>query len=212
MRRSAPGAFKWVERVAGDHIELVANPDYFGDGPYLERLIFKYIPDLTVLYTQFKTGDIDIVGLQWITADHYEEASKLAGPGRDAGAEPFVENIYLQHRRPQFKDQAVREALYYGMDKQAIIDALYYGLPTPTETFLPQQSCDYNPDLPKHELQPREGEADPGRGRLGAGRGRHPREGRRAARRSPTRPPPATTSASRRSSSSSRPWPRSASR
>ena len=30
------GPFKWVERVAGDHIELAANPDYYGDGPYLE--------------------------------------------------------------------------------------------------------------------------------------------------------------------------------
>ena len=71
------GAFKWGERVAGDHIELVANPDYFGEGPYLEQLIFKYIPDITVLYTQFKSGDIDLVGQAYITADHYEEASKL---------------------------------------------------------------------------------------------------------------------------------------
>ena len=52
--------------------------DYFGDGPYLERVIYKYIPDLTVLYTQFKTGDIDVIGLQWITPDHYEEAKALA--------------------------------------------------------------------------------------------------------------------------------------
>src|SRR5690606_4588873 len=73
------GAFKWARRVAGDHIELVANPDYFGDGPYLERVVVKYIPDMTVLYTQFKTGDIDVAGLQWITPDHYEEAKQLEG-------------------------------------------------------------------------------------------------------------------------------------
>lgn len=72
------GPFKWVNRVAGDHIEMAANTDYFGDGPYLEKLIVKYIPDLTVLYTQFKTGDIDVIGLQWITADHYDEAKALA--------------------------------------------------------------------------------------------------------------------------------------
>ena len=62
------GAFKWGQRVSGDHIELVANSNYFGEGPYLERIIFKYIPDLTVLYTQFKSGDMDIVGQQYITA------------------------------------------------------------------------------------------------------------------------------------------------
>ena len=31
--------------------------DYLRRGPLLERLVFKYIPDLTVLYTQFQTGD-----------------------------------------------------------------------------------------------------------------------------------------------------------
>jgi peptide/nickel transport system substrate-binding protein len=51
------GAFRWGSRTAGDNIQLVANADYFGDGPHIERLVIKYIPDLTVLYTQFKTGD-----------------------------------------------------------------------------------------------------------------------------------------------------------
>ena len=49
-------------KLAGDHITLEANPAYHGPGPYLDRLLFKYIPDLTVLFTQFKTGEIDITG------------------------------------------------------------------------------------------------------------------------------------------------------
>ncbi len=40
------------------------------------------------------------------------------------------------------------------MDKQSIIEAIYYGLPKPSESFLPQQSWAYNPDLPKHEYNP----------------------------------------------------------
>ncbi len=145
------GAFKWQNRVAGDHIEVVANPDYFGDGPYLERVIYKYIPDLNVMYTQFKTGDIDVTGLQWITPDHYEEAKALEGKVVNVVPTSTVESFSLNMERPQFKDLAVRQALYYAIDKQAIIDALYYGLPTPTESYMPQQSFYYNADLPKHE-------------------------------------------------------------
>ena len=145
------GAFKWGQRVAGDHIELVANPDYFGEGPYIEQLIFKYIPDVTVLYTQFKSGDVDLVGQTYITPDNYEEARNL--PGRVVTLVPkaSVESIYLNLERPQFKDLAVREALYAAIDRQGIIDALYYGVPKTTESFMPQQSLYHNPDLPAQE-------------------------------------------------------------
>jgi peptide/nickel transport system substrate-binding protein len=146
------GAFKWGQRVAGDHLELVANPDYFGEGPYLERMIFKYIPDLTVFYTQFKSGDVDMVGQAFITPDNYAEASNLPGRVVTLVPSPSVESIYLNLERPQFKDRAVREALYAAMDRQAIIDALYYGVPTATETFMPQQSFYYNPDLPAEKF------------------------------------------------------------
>lgn len=146
------GPFKWVNRVAGDYIELAANTEYHGDGPYLEKLIIKYIPDLTVLYTQFKTGDIDVIGLQWITADHYDEAKDLPDRVVIKAPNPTVESIGLNLGKPQFQDKAVRQALYAALDKATLIDALYYGLPLPTESYMPQQSFFYNPDLPKHEF------------------------------------------------------------
>ncbi|MBZ4690499.1 MAG: peptide transporter substrate-binding protein [Cereibacter sp.] len=159
---SAPigtGAFKWKERVAGDHIELEANTEYFGDGPYLERLVLKYIPDLTVLYTQFKTGDIDVAGLQWITPDNYEEAQTLEGKEVQVVGTATFESLTFNMERPQFQDLKVRQALYHALDKQAIIDALYYGVPQPTETYMPKESFYYNADLPKHEYDPEKAKA-----------------------------------------------------
>ena len=146
------GAFKWGQRVAGDHIELVANPDYFGEGPYIEQLIYKYIPDATVLYTQLKSGDVDLLGRVYITADNYEEARTLPGLVVTLVPWPSLESIYLNLERPQFKDLAVREALYAAIDRQGIIDALYYGVPRLAESFVPQQSTYHNPDLPAHEF------------------------------------------------------------
>ncbi|MGJ4857332.1 peptide ABC transporter substrate-binding protein [Labrys sp. La1] len=148
------GPFKWSKRVAGDYIELAANEDYFGEGPYLERVVYKYIPDMTVMYTQFKTGDVDLVGLQWITADHYEEAKTLEGKIVTVVPNGTIESVAFNMERPQFKDPAVRKALYHALDKKTIIEALYYGLPTPTESYMPQQSYYYNPDLPKQEYDP----------------------------------------------------------
>ncbi|MCC6718008.1 MAG: peptide ABC transporter substrate-binding protein [Acetobacteraceae bacterium] len=148
------GPFMWGERVAGDHVLLRANPHYFGDGPYLERLVFKYIPDMTVMYTQFRTGEIDYTSIQGITPDRYAEARKL--PGRIISVNPSasIESITPNLEMPQVSELAVRQALYYGMNKKAIIDAIYYGLPTPAESFLPKQSWAYDAGLPKQEYSP----------------------------------------------------------
>ncbi|KTR02971.1 ABC transporter substrate-binding protein [Aureimonas ureilytica] len=153
------GPFKWKQRVAGDYILLEANKDYFGNGPHIATLIYKYVPDLNVMYTQFKAGDIDVAGLQWITPDHYEEAKTLEGKVVSVVPGSTIESLTLNMERPQFKDPKVREALYHAIDKQSIIDALYYGLPTPTESYVPQQSYYYNPDLPKHEYSPEKAKA-----------------------------------------------------
>jgi peptide/nickel transport system substrate-binding protein len=42
------------------------------------------LTDLTVLYTQFKSGDIDLVGQPYITPDHYGEAKSL----------PIIQGLY----------------------------------------------------------------------------------------------------------------------
>jgi peptide/nickel transport system substrate-binding protein len=145
------GPFKWSKRVAGDHIEMVANDSYFGDGPYIETLIYKYIPDTTVLYTQFKTGDIDAVGIKYISPDYYEEAKTLAERSVTIAPVATVEVLMFNLGRPQFREKAVREALYCALDKRSIIDALYYGIPSETETYMSKALVYYNPDLPKHE-------------------------------------------------------------
>jgi len=145
------GAFKFKNRVPGSYLELEANTDYFGDGPYLERVIYRYIPDLTVLYTQFKSGDIDVTGQQGITADHYDEAKDLPGKNVAIAHTSSIECLALNLSKPQFQEQAVRAALYHALDKETIINTIYYGLPQPVESYIPKQSAYYNTELPVHE-------------------------------------------------------------
>ena len=148
------GPFRFQSRVAGDHIVLRANDKYHGPGPQLERVIFKDIPDLSVLYTQFKTGAVDVTGMQGISAEFYAEAKGLPGIVVHPHATPSVEYIYFNHGNPKFKEFAVRQALYYALDKKAIIDQIYYGVPKPVEGYLPPNSWAYNPELPRHEFNP----------------------------------------------------------
>jgi peptide/nickel transport system substrate-binding protein len=146
------GAFTFGERVAGNYIMLNANPDYFGDGPHLEKAIWRYIPDMTVLYTQFRTGDIDVIGLQGIQPDRYEQAKGIEGREVVIAPSATVESISFNMGKPQFQDPEVRRALSLALDRQSIVEAIYYGIPELTESFLPKESFYHNQNLPVTEF------------------------------------------------------------
>ena len=127
---------------------------YHGKGPYVERVVFKYIPDLTVLYTQFRTGQVDYTGLQGILPNFVQEAKTLKGRKIFVSATSSVEHVAPNLEFGPFADRTVREALYLAINKQAIIDALNYGLPTQTESFVPQQAWSFQQGLPQHKYDP----------------------------------------------------------
>jgi peptide/nickel transport system substrate-binding protein len=143
-----------VSRAAGDHIVLEQNGDYHGDGPYLERVVFRYIPDQTALYTQFRTGEIDYLGLSGIQPSFEAEAKALPGVKIMAAPTPFIEHVALNLGFAPFAEKAVREALYLGMDKVARIQSIYQGRPIETESYVPQGHWAYDDALPKHRYDP----------------------------------------------------------
>jgi len=139
------GAFKFVEWVAGDHITVEANRAYHGPGPYVDRLIYKYVPDLTVLFTQFKTGEIDITGTQGILVDLYPEAKALPNARVFVTPGTQYENVGFNFLNPLFQDRRVRQALYFGMDKKPIVEKIFHDLVPEAETYIPPQSWAFNP-------------------------------------------------------------------
>ncbi|CAN7347185.1 peptide ABC transporter substrate-binding protein [Variovorax paradoxus] len=153
------GPFKFVSRKTGDHVMLEANPNYFGKAPSLNRLIFKYVPDLNAMYTQFKTGEIDYVGLQGIPANFYKEANALRGRRVYPAQRGAVENLTLNLAHPALGDKAVRKALNIAMDRQAICDLVYYGVPKPANNYLVPTHWASNPNLPKPEFDPKKASA-----------------------------------------------------
>lgn len=154
---SAPigtGPFKWGSRTSGDNITLIANENYHGDGPYLERAVLKYVPDMTSLYAQFRTGQVDTILISGIPQNFYEEAKNL--PDQDVFIAPSgnIELVMPNLEHPALSEKAVRQALYHAINKDVIIDAIYYGVPEATESFAPRESWAFNPNLPEHVYDP----------------------------------------------------------
>ncbi len=57
----AGGPFAIKEWVAGDHMTLVANPNYFGNKPKLDFVDIKFVPDPETGLAALKTGDVDLM-------------------------------------------------------------------------------------------------------------------------------------------------------
>ena len=153
------GPFKFVSRKTGDHMILEGNSNYFGKAPSLNRLIFKYVPDLNAMYTQFKTGEIDFIGLQGIPANFYKEATALRGRRVHASTRGAVENLALNLAHPVLSDKAVRKALNIAIDRQSICDLVYYGVTKPANNYLVPTHWACNPNLPKPEHDPKKAAA-----------------------------------------------------
>ena len=141
------GPFRFKERVAGSYISFEPNASYHLGAPKLRSLVQKYVPDQQTLYAQFQTGEVDIYDLQGIPPLLYSRAQKLPGSHILLSPSPFVEFIYFNCGKPQFKDKVVRKAIYMAIDKKGWIDAVYYGVPQPTLSYLPPNHWAYNKTL-----------------------------------------------------------------
>jgi len=126
------GPYKFEKWESGQRITLAANDDYFRGRPHLDRLVMKIIPDLNAQIMELMGGHIDTMLL---TPDQYEEkqADRDFMKHYTMFRYPAFSYTYLGFNLedPRFKDQRVRQALAYAIDKQEIIDGVLLGLGTP---------------------------------------------------------------------------------
>ncbi|MDQ3412981.1 MAG: ABC transporter substrate-binding protein, partial [Chloroflexota bacterium] len=55
------GPFRFASYTPAASIDLLTNYDYYGDGPYVDRLIFQIIPDADTAVQALRNGEIDLV-------------------------------------------------------------------------------------------------------------------------------------------------------
>jgi peptide/nickel transport system substrate-binding protein len=141
------GPFKFVEWVKGSHVEMEANQDYWGEGPYIETLIYKIIPEQTVALMAFEAGEID-----YTTNVPLHEIDRLAaieGVSVHTHADPSAGILqfgcYSQNPGP-IGDNRVRQALWLSIDNQKIVDEIYYGYADPGASSIGTSSPYHNPD------------------------------------------------------------------
>lgn len=130
------GPFKFDEHVIGSHVRLVANTDYFGDGPYLEEVIFAFTPSETTAMTKIEAGEAG-----WMTASPaFAEIKRLqSANGVKVDMQPSTITQWMGFNmdggRQYVSDPKVREAIAYALDNKEIAEKLYSGLVKPATSW-----------------------------------------------------------------------------
>lgn len=122
------GPFRFVRHDQGQQWIFDANPEFpeeLGGRPYVDRVVWRYIPEMTTLLTELLTGTIDV----YIGPNPNQAATIESSPNTRLIAAPNPQWNYLafNNRRPFFEDARVRRAIGLALDRQAMVDAVVYG-------------------------------------------------------------------------------------
>ncbi len=147
------GPFMIVSRTKGDSIVEVRNPHYYQPGrPYLDKLIFRMIPDQVALTNALSAHEIDCAWFlsvaQLHTLQHIDGYTLVVSP--HPGSEEGVLNL----RNPILQDVRVRQALEYGLDRFAMVRDVWRGLATPLASNEPPTMFSYTPGVKPYPFDP----------------------------------------------------------
>ncbi|MFH1577991.1 MAG: peptide-binding protein [Candidatus Omnitrophota bacterium] len=149
------GPYKFKTWKHQEKIELIANPDYFQHRPYVDRYIYRVIPDQATLFLELQAEGVDLTGLSPLQYTRQTDSAFFKEHYRKFSLTNFV-YTYLGYNlnNQKFKDKRVRQALNYAVDKNEIIETVLLGLGRPaTGPFLPE-SWAFNPRVKSAPFDP----------------------------------------------------------
>ncbi|MGG3470561.1 ABC transporter substrate-binding protein [Neobacillus pocheonensis] len=119
------GPFKIGKYLAGQQVELVANPDYYAGKPHLDKLVYKVIADGNSQVAQALSNELSIMILDSnASTDRIKQAGNLT-------INPVnVTRFYwisLNQKDPRFTDVRVRRAFMHAIDRESIIKTVEKG-------------------------------------------------------------------------------------
>lgn len=123
------GPFRFAGSESGDTWIFEANPDFpeaLGGRPFVDRLVYRSIPEAATQLAELRTGGVHGVRLaspaQLTEAREDPALLAIDYPNRAYGL------IAWNGRNERFQDAAVRRALTMAIDRQALVDVVRGGL------------------------------------------------------------------------------------
>ncbi|CAH1660880.1 Peptide/nickel transport system substrate-binding protein [Hyphomicrobiales bacterium] len=153
------GPFRFKEWKKGQYVLLERNPDYWEAGkPYLDRVIFRVIPDAASRAAALETGEVQyapFTAVPLADVKRLEASAELAVETRGYAFQSHVFLLDLNLSNPVLADVRVRRAIAHAINRQGLIDTVWYGFGKPAISPVPSHlTLFHNPEVPSYDYDP----------------------------------------------------------
>ncbi|MCI1649208.1 ABC transporter substrate-binding protein [Bifidobacterium tibiigranuli] len=135
------GPYVLDKYIPGQEVRYTANANYYGGKPKIEHLILKVVTDDTALQS-YQNGDTD--------ADVFNPDPDVLSQLKDFGwsnvnirTNSYFSYSMFNTKKP-YLTKAVRQALYYGLDRKQIVAAWYKGYGQVANAYVPPTNWAYS--------------------------------------------------------------------
>jgi len=141
------GPYKFKSWVPGQKIILESNHEYFEGRPFIDRYIYRIIPDSSTMYMELKAGGIDMMDLTPVQYQRQTNSKEFL-QRFNKYRYPVPTYTYLGYnlRKPMFADKRVRQAITMAIDKDELVQGVLLGLGQPAHGPFQPGTWAYNPD------------------------------------------------------------------
>ena len=153
------GPFMFEKWDRGSDIVLVRNPHYWKPGlPYLDKIVFRVIPDSASRAVAFEHGDVSV--LRGGDVDNVDIKRLSALPGVDKttkGTEMYstITSLVMNERKPPFDNIKVRQAVMYALNRNFVVKNIFFGVGKVATGPISSTTAFYDPNVPQYNYDPK---------------------------------------------------------
>ena len=140
--QSAPiGTGPWIiTQNSNSGTKLTRNENYWGKKPSFSKIDLLVVPDELSRSNALRSGDLDVIGGDWIAPlsprrARALEQTKDVKVATAAGTAAIL--LTFSPRSKIFTDAATREAVNLSIDRNSVVQIIYEGFATPTANMIP---------------------------------------------------------------------------
>jgi peptide/nickel transport system substrate-binding protein len=157
------GPFMFGSWTRGSDIVLTRNPNYWQKGlPYLDKIVFRVIPDSASRAVAFERGDVQV--LRGGDVDNVDIKRLESIPGVEhttKGTEMYstITSMLMNERKPPFDNVKVRQAVMHAINRDFIVRNVFFGIGKVATGPISSTTLFYDSNVPAYKYDPKQAAA-----------------------------------------------------